>query len=70
MLIGLLAENPFWTTTKAAERLGAAYTTAQRAIERLEAAGILEQVGQARRDRVYCARQIMAVLDEPPKLKP
>ena len=66
-LVELLGENPFWTIGKAAQRLDVAYTTAQRAIARLESLGILEQFGQARRGRVYCARQIMAILDEPPK---
>jgi Fic family protein len=65
-LVELLAENPYWTINRAAERLGVAYTTAQRAIERLIAAGILAQTGDARRDRVYCATQLMAILDEPP----
>lgn len=66
-LVELLAENPFWTIGKAAQRLGVAYTTAQRAVKKLESIGILEQFGQARRGRVYYARQIMAILDEPPK---
>ncbi len=48
------------------------HATAQRAVERLETASPLKhplkQAGRARRDRVYWARQIMAVLDEPPKL--
>jgi Fic family protein len=65
-----LAENPFWTVKKAAERLGVAYTTAQRAIERLESLGILSQTTDARRDRVYCARAIMDILDEPANLTP
>jgi ribosomal protein S25 len=65
-----LAENPFWTVKKAAERLGVAYTTAQRAIQRLEDLGILTQTTDARRDRVYCARAIMDILDEPANLTP
>lgn len=66
-MVELLAENPFWTIGKAAQRLGVAYTTAQRAVGKLESLGILAQSGQARRGRVYCARQIMAILDEPPR---
>jgi predicted transcriptional regulator len=65
-----LAENPFWTVKKAAERLGVAYTTAQRAVERLESLGILSQTTDARRGRVYCARAIMDILDEPANLTP
>ena len=40
------AENPFWTVAGLAERLGVAYTTAQRAIDRLESAGIVALVGE------------------------
>jgi Fic family protein len=68
-VLGLFVENPFWSVRKLAERLGVAFTTAQRAVERLEAAGIVEQAGQAKRNRVYCARAVLAVLEEPPRLK-
>ena len=67
-LVDLLAENPFCTVGKVSERLGIAYTTAQRAVERLVALNILKQLGDARRDRVYCATRIMSILDEPPAL--
>lgn len=68
MLVDLLAENPFWTIKRAAERLSVAYTTAQRAIERLQSLGVLEQTDDAQRGRVYCAKQLMAILDEPAKI--
>ncbi|MHC4718026.1 MAG: helix-turn-helix domain-containing protein [Planctomycetota bacterium] len=64
----MLAENPFWRINRVAERLGVAYTTAQRAVDTLVSLGILEQIGQARRDRFYCAGQIMAILDEPSRI--
>ena len=66
--IDLFAENPFWTASGVATRLDVAFTSAQRAIDRLEAAGIVTQVGEARRNRVYCARAILAVLEEAPRL--
>ena len=47
-----------------AGRLKVAYTTAQRAIDRLEAAGIVAQVGRRQRNRVYCAEEILNVLEE------
>ena len=68
-LVELLAENPFWTIKKAAERLGVAFTTARRAVVRLLDVGILDQIDNAGRDRVYCARRIMDILDEPPNLQ-
>lgn len=67
-LVDLLAENPYWTTSRAAERLGVAYTTAQRAIERLVQAGVMQQVGDAKRDRLFCATEILTILEEPARL--
>ena len=69
-VVDCLAENPFWTTRGLAERLGVAYTTAQRAVEKLVVTGVLNQVGDARRDRVYCARAILDILEEPASLAP
>jgi Fic family protein len=69
-LVDLLAENPFWTVKKVAERLHVAFTTAQRAVDRLEKMSVLTQVSGAKRDRVYCARRIMDILYEPAHLKP
>lgn len=69
-VIELLAENPFWTTKKLSERLQVAFTTAQRAINVLIERKILFQVDNAQRDRVFCAKAIMKILDEPPKIKP
>jgi Fic family protein len=70
MLLDRIAANPFITITKAAEDLDVAYTTAQRAVERLESLSILSQVGDARRDRVYCAQALLDILEEPPRLTP
>ncbi len=51
-----------------AERLEVAFTTAQRGINRLEAAGIASRVGEGRRNRVYCAEAILTILEEPSAL--
>jgi Fic family protein len=67
-LVELLAENPFWTTRRAAERLRVAFTTAQRAVARLEALKIVRQVNEAKRDRVYCATALLKILEEPARL--
>jgi Fic family protein len=69
-LVDRLAENPYWTVKRAAERLGVAYTTAQRAVERLESLSILTQTTDAKRDRVYCAAAILKILEEPANLVP
>ena len=68
--VDILALNPFWTVKGAATRLGVAFTTAQRAVVALERAGILEQTSGARRDRAYCAKALLAILEEPAGLVP
>src|SRR6266702_1048498 len=68
-VVDLLGANPFITTKGAAEKLGIAFTTAQRAIQRLERIGILKLVGDAKRDRVFCARTLLDILEEPARLK-
>jgi Fic family protein len=64
--IELFAENPYWTVKRLAERLDVAFTTAQRTIDRLESAGIVALAGAAKRNRVYCAGALLAILEEPP----
>ena len=44
--------------------------TAQRAIERLEGLGIVQQAGTAKGDRVYCAKELLDILEEPARLAP
>ena len=67
-VVELLGANPFITTKGAAETLRIAFTTAQRTIERLERAGIVKQVGEAKRGRVYCANALLHILEEPAQL--
>jgi len=69
-VVDLLAANPFWTTGKVAERLGVAFTTAQRAIDKLVELEVLSPTSEAKRDRVFCARAILGVLEEPAHLQP
>jgi integrase len=49
-------------------KLGVAFTTAQRAIERLERVGVLKRVTDAKRHRVYCAQALLDILEEPANL--
>jgi len=70
LVLDMVAANPFVTAKRAAEHLGVAFTTAQRAIKRLMDASIVEEVGNAQRDRVYCARAILDILEEPARLSP
>ena len=68
LVIDLLATNPFLTVKKVAKELKIAFTTAQRAIEKLEKMSIVKEVTQAKRDRTYCAKVILDILDEPAKI--
>ena len=69
-VVELLGANPFITTNGVADKLGIAFTTARRAIERMERASIVKQIGDAKRDRVYCATALLDILEEPARLKP
>jgi len=64
----LFTENPFWSVGNLAKRAGVAFTTAQRAIDRMESAGIVTLATEARRNRVYCARAILEILEEAPRV--
>jgi Fic family protein len=67
-LVDLLAENPFWSVKGIAERLGVAFTTAQRGVAALERKSIVRQTTEAKRNRVYCATAILEILEEPTTL--
>ena len=69
-VVDLLAANPFITAKGSVGKLGIAFTTAQRAIERLERLGIVQRAGTAKRDRVYCAKELLDILEEPAQLVP
>ncbi len=69
-VLELLAANPFLTVTGAANHLKLAFTTIQRAIDRLEEHGIVRKVSDAKRDRVFCAQELLEILEEPAHLKP
>ena len=68
LIIERLATNPFLTISQTAQTLGIAFTTAQRAIEKLEALGVLTEKTANKKDRVYCATKILAILQEPTKI--
>lgn len=70
IMLDMLAANPFLTVKKAAKQLGVAFTTAQRAVHRLEQLSIVTEISKAKRGRVYCARAIMNILDEPARITP
>ncbi len=70
LLIDIFAENPFITIKGVAKRLDVAFTTAQRAIDSLRAAKIVTETSETKRDRVFCAQQVLLILEEPARLAP
>ncbi|MBW2616638.1 MAG: Fic family protein [Deltaproteobacteria bacterium] len=69
-LLDMLAGNPYITVKRAEKQLSVAFTTAQRAIKKLEELSILSEVSGAKRDRVYCAKTLLDILEEPAQLTP
>jgi len=69
-VVELLAANPFITVKGAAEKLDVAFTIAQRAIEKLERLEIVNQRGDAKCGRVYCAQALLLILAERARLSP
>lgn len=67
-LVDMLAANPYLTIKRAARQLGVAFTTAQRAVGRLESSSIVKEISKGKRDRVYCATAILNILEEPARL--
>lgn len=63
-ILDRLAMNPYVTVSSVADGMGVAFTTAQRAIDKLLGLKILEPRDQRKRGRVYCAKTILRILDE------
>lgn len=53
---------------KIAEELNITYSTAQRGIQRLEEAKIIKQMNSNKRDKIYCATEIVDILEEPTRV--
>ncbi len=66
--LDLFVENPYWTVNKLAERMEVAFTTAQRAVDRLESVGVVALTAETKRNRVYCAQSILTILEEPTRM--
>ncbi|MCK4500035.1 hypothetical protein KAU11_06020, partial [Candidatus Babeliales bacterium] len=64
-IVPLCAVNPFLTARNVEKHCGVAFTTAQRALKKLESLGIIKQVEGKVRNRVYCAIEILKILEEP-----
>ena len=65
-----LAANPYVTPRGLEKALGVSFNTANKTIRILQDKGILKQVGDSKRDRVYRAEAVLNILEEPAKLLP
>lgn len=68
-IIKNLAVNPYYTVSKTSEKLNVSFTTVQRAISKLIELDIIIEISDRKRDRVYCAKEILNILEEPTKIK-
>lgn len=68
LIVQHFAVNPYLTTNRIAEELKIAYSTAQRSVQKLEEAKIIKQINRNKRDKIYCATEILAILEEPTRL--
>ncbi len=68
LAIDLIGSNPFLTAKELEKKFQVSFTTAMRAIEHLQEKNILVLVQGDQRNRVYCAKEILDILEEPATL--
>ena len=69
-VVDLLSANPFITPRGAEQKLDLAYNTVMRAIGQLQAQGIVTATTEAKRGRLFCAKSLLDILEEPARLTP
>jgi Fic family protein len=65
LLVDELFASPFITMNRAAEVMGVAFKSAARTVTALEGAGMLREITGQQRHRIYCADEILDLLDRP-----
>lgn len=68
-MVERFAVNPYFMINKMAAELDIAYSTAHRSIQKLEGVGIIKKANNNERDKVYCATEILTILEEPTKTR-
>lgn len=64
-VIDRLFERPILSITDTAKSLGVTFQTAQKSIGRLQEAGVLEEVTNRAKNRIYVAREVLTVFEKP-----
>jgi Fic family protein len=67
-LVDFLFHWPIVSVPEVAERLGMSYPGAQKNVEKLISLGMLEEITGRQRNRLYIAREVIKVLEEPSDL--
>ena len=67
-IIDHFAINPYLTIKKIAEELKVAYSTAERGVHKLLSENIISQANNGKRNKAYCATEILSILEEPAKI--
>ena len=60
-----LIGKPVVTVKQVAENLGVDFTAANRALNQLQQLGIVELVGEGKRNRIFIAREVIRLLNRP-----
>jgi Fic family protein len=68
-LIDQLTANPFITISYMATKMKVSYTTVQRALHKLEELKIVQEVSGGKRNRMYCAKDLLEILEKPLHVK-
>lgn len=64
-VVDFLFERPLLNVSQVARHLGVTYQTANNHVKLLEKEGILQRAGQRRRNQLFVAAEVLAVIDEP-----
>jgi Fic family protein len=64
-LVDEMFATPYLTLRRATEATGVAKKSAQNTIDKMLAAGLIREITGKQRNRVYCADEILRLLDEP-----
>ena len=67
-IVNHLAINPYISIKKIAEKLNITYSTAERGIRKLLDENIIRQINDKKRNKIYCANEILSILEEPAKI--
>jgi Fic family protein len=69
-IVRCMSINPYLTASKITQHTSMAFTTASRGLAKLETLNIIQLVSGDKRNKVYCATEILKILEEEAKIYP